>query len=151
MFFVVSLTPLSNPPYTPAIHMPPSVSHIIKSSALKVSLLASRVVKLLPSSKVFTNTLFPLILSASNACSACPYSHKTKFVISTILLIDFTPRLFNLFFNQLGDSLIFTSLISRPTYLGHFSALYISTSIDEDFCPPKKSSFGSSKPNPNSG
>ena len=111
VFFV---TPLSSPPYTPAMHMLSVALAIIKSVANNFLSLPSNVLKTSPSFALRTTILFPAILAASKACNGCPVSCKIKLVASTILFIGFRPIAFNLFCNQLGLSPTVTLLILTP-------------------------------------
>ena len=64
---VLSVTPESKPPNTPAIHIPSSVLQIIRSFSPRERSTPSKVVNLVPSASVFTIILLSLILSPSNA------------------------------------------------------------------------------------
>ena len=65
------------PPNTPAIHIPFSLSQIIRSLSVSLRSLSSSVVNLLSFGRNCTFTSPPFILSASNACNGCPNSCKT--------------------------------------------------------------------------
>ena len=68
MLSVTSVTPLSIPPNTPAIHIGFSISQIIRSSSCSSRSRPSNVVNLVPFLTVLTTTLSPDILLLSKAC-----------------------------------------------------------------------------------
>ena len=69
IFFVLAVTPLCIPPYTPPIHMGASVLHIIRSSANNFLSFSSSVTKGVPSGRFFMMSFLPVMASASKACS----------------------------------------------------------------------------------
>ena len=114
MAVVDDVTPLSNPPNTPAIHIGSLALQIITSLSFNIRSIPSNVLNVLFSKPVLTMILFPEIFSKSNACKGCPKSCKTKLVMSTILLIGLKPIANNAFFSQLGDSLTVIPEITKP-------------------------------------
>ena len=129
IFLVVVVTPLSIPPYTPAIHIGFSALHIIRSPADNFLSFSSSVVKTVPSFSFFTTILLPVILPASKACKGCPVSCNIKFVISTILLMGFKPMAINFCCSHLGLSATVMPLMLTPAYRLHAVVSSIITSM----------------------
>ena len=87
----------SSPPITPATATGPFASFIISMESSKLLSTPSRVVNFDPSSATSTTILPPAKLLISKACSGCPYSIITKFVMSTMLLIGLIPAAMSFF------------------------------------------------------
>src|SRR5678815_3001463 len=97
----------------------PLPSQIIKSSAFNLYTWLSSARNSVPAGLVSTMICCPAILSASKACNGCPISCNTKLVMSTTLLIDFTPMDCRCRCIQSGDGPIFIPLMTTPEYRGH--------------------------------
>ena len=134
---VVSVTPESSPPNTPAIHIGFSVSQIIRSLSESLRSTPSKVTNGVPSGHVRTITLPPLILPASNACNGWPTSCRMKFVMSTMLLCGFSPIERSRFWSHSGDSATLTPVTVIPIYRGAASVLSTSTATSLSEIPSR--------------
>ncbi len=116
MFFVFSSTSVVSPPITPATQTASFPSVITISSCVSLRSIESKVVSVSFSLAILTTIVFPNA-SASKAWRGWPISNKTKFVISTTLLIGRTPQAINLAFSHCGEGLISTLAIYLAKYL----------------------------------
>ena len=100
---VFALMALPPPPITPASAMAPPASAITRldESSVYVSSFSAR--KLSPGFAGRTKMVSPCSRSASNACMGCANSAITKFVISTMLLIGFSPMAVSRYCSHKGE------------------------------------------------
>ena len=88
---VLSETPESSPPNTPAMHIGPSALAMTMSRSFRQRSTPSRVRIFSPSCALRTMTLPPLTFAASNVWSGWPSSNSTKLDTSTILSTGLEP------------------------------------------------------------
>ena len=144
MSVVVSVTPESSPPNTPAMHIGSRALQIIRSSAESLRSIPSSVVKRVPSGQVRTTIRPPSIFAASNACRGCPVSCRTKLVMSTTLFFGFIPIARSRRWSHSGEGATFTPVIVTPMYRGAASAFCTSTVISFRSLSCAKASTGGS-------
>ena len=118
---------LSPPPITPASAMAPPASAITRlaGSSVYVSSFSAR--KLSPGFAGRTKIVSPCSRSASNACIGWASSAITKFVMSTMLLIGFSPMAVSRYCSHSGEGCTVTFSNTSALYRGHRSKSSIST------------------------
>ena len=118
---VFSLIALSPPPITPASAIAPAASAITRfeASSVYASSLSAR--NRSPAFAGRTKIVSPCSRSASNACIGCASSAITKFVISTMLLIGFSPIAVSRYCSHNGEGCTVTFSKTSALYRGHRS------------------------------
>ena len=117
-FTVVSVTPESSPPNTPAMHIGPSASAMTMSVASSLRVRPSRVTMGSSWAARRTMTLPPRILSASKVCRGWPVSKRMKLEMSTTLLMGRRPMERSFFCSHSGDGATVTPFTVMPVYRG---------------------------------
>ena len=110
---VCSVISLSSPPITPPIPVARSASQISRSLVVKTRSTPSSVVSRSPSLARRTMISRPRTLLRSKACIGWPYSIITKFVMSTMLLMERNPAPVRYLRSHFGEGAIRTFFTTR--------------------------------------
>ena len=94
---------LSRPPMTPAIAMGPLESAMTRLDGFRLYFSSLSATIWSPARALRTKMVSPASLSASKACIGWASSDMTKFVTSTMLLIEFRPMASRRYCSQSGD------------------------------------------------